>query len=136
LLKPWDQPTYFNDLNFDPAIYSGQSLLPGMAGQALIAEDEICMVGAPGLVGHGRACSTSDITALPWIHTRDQATAWQAWRETLNLSPVEHTGGEHYFDMFVMAINAAVSGLGIALLPRLLIEQELHSGKARSNWSI
>jgi DNA-binding transcriptional LysR family regulator len=39
----------------------------------------------------------------------------------LNSSPVEHTGGEHYFDMFIMAINAAVSGLGIALLPRLLI---------------
>ena len=63
------------------------------------------------------------------IHTRHQVTAWQAWRETLNSSPVEHTGGEHYFDMFIMAINAAVSGLGIALLPRLLIDQELRSGK-------
>ena len=31
--------------------------------------------------------------------------------------------------MFIMAINVAVSGLGIALLPRLLIDQELHSGK-------
>jgi DNA-binding transcriptional LysR family regulator len=124
-----DQPTYFNDLNFDAAIYFGQSLLPGMAGQALITVDEIWMVCAPELLGHGRECSTSDIAALPWIHTRDQATAWQEWRETLKLNPVEHTGGEHYFDMFIMAINAAVSGLGIALLPRLLIDQELRSGK-------
>ena len=30
--------------------------------------------------------------------------------------------------MFIMAINAAISGLGVALLPQILIERELRSG--------
>jgi DNA-binding transcriptional LysR family regulator len=30
--------------------------------------------------------------------------------------------------MFIMAINAAISGLGVALLPHILIERELRSG--------
>jgi DNA-binding transcriptional LysR family regulator len=41
---------------------------------------------------------------------------------------VEHSAANQHYDMFIMAINAAMSGLGVALLPRILIERELRSG--------
>jgi DNA-binding transcriptional LysR family regulator len=41
---------------------------------------------------------------------------------------VEHGAENRHFDMFIMAINATLAGLGIALLPRILIERELCAG--------
>jgi DNA-binding transcriptional LysR family regulator len=50
------------------------------------------------------------------------------WRESAEpalAENVQREGSDYFFDFFIMAIRAAVAGLGIALLPRVLIEQEL-----------
>jgi DNA-binding transcriptional LysR family regulator len=67
-----------------------------------------------------------------WIHTRDLPAAWMAWSEAAAHETVERTpseGSHNFFFFFIMAIRAAVAGLGLALLPRVLIEQELASGR-------
>jgi DNA-binding transcriptional LysR family regulator len=54
------------------------------------------------------------------------------WSEAASHETVERTpreASDHFFDFFIMAIRAAVAGLGLALLPRVLIEQELASGQ-------
>lgn len=122
-----DQATYFNDLNFDIAIHFDQAPLPGLASKVLLADDEVWLVATPALAGRG-----DDIAATPWIHTRDLPAAWNAWSETCAPGHDPHgrsEAGDHYFDFFVMAIRAAVSGLGAALLPRVLIEEELAAGR-------
>nr|WP_158282754.1 LysR substrate-binding domain-containing protein [Aminobacter sp. AP02] len=58
------------------------------------------------------------------------ATRSKAWADWFSLTGVE-TGSAfqgHRFDQFGMLIQAAVSGMGVALLPRYLVEQELASG--------
>lgn len=50
------------------------------------------------------------------------------WSESAGREQTGHLlrdGSDHFFDFFIMAIRAAVAGLGVALLPRILIEQEL-----------
>lgn len=124
-----DQPTYFHDLNFDAAIHFEQSPLPGLASRMLMADDEVWMVGAPQLA---EDLAASEIAAMPWIHTRDLPAAWMTWSESVAPGRAEHVqrdGSDHFFDFFIMAIRAAVAGLGIALLPRVLIEQELAAGQ-------
>jgi DNA-binding transcriptional LysR family regulator len=143
-----DQPTFFDNSRFDAAIYSSQGLWPGMPGLPLVADDDILAVCAPTLRGNRAVLGAEEIAALPWIHTRDLPRAWPAWCETAgNLTAghqsagseaarpgtaaplvIEHTAPDQRFDMFIMAINAAVSGLGVALLPRILIERELGAG--------
>lgn len=123
-----DQPTYFQDLNFDAAIHFEQSPLPGLASKVLLADDRVWMVASPSLTEHYADC---DIASMPWIHTRDLPAAWMTWSETVAPERAEHArdGSDHFFDFFIMAIRAAVAGLGVALLPRVLIEQELASGQ-------
>jgi DNA-binding transcriptional LysR family regulator len=121
-----DQPTFFDNFSFDAAIYFSQSPWPGMPGHQLLSNGALLAVASPALAGGG--LTVAEIAALPWIHTRDLPRAWQSWSETASVRPVEHTAENRHFDMFIMAINATLSGLGVALLPRILIERELHAG--------
>lgn len=123
-----DQPTFFDDADFDAAIYFGQNLWPAMPGVPLVADDEILAVGAPSLPGACDGLTIEEIGRLPWIHTRDLPRAWLEWSERASDGVLEHTAPNQRYDMFVMAINAAISGLGVALLPRILIDRELMSG--------
>jgi DNA-binding transcriptional LysR family regulator len=123
-----DQPTFFDDSNFDAAIYFGQNLWPAMPGVSLISDDEILAVCAPSLLGARERLNVAEIIALPWIHTRDLPRAWLDWSETVDAHALDRSGHNQQYDMFVMAINAAISGLGVALLPRILIDRELRSG--------
>jgi DNA-binding transcriptional LysR family regulator len=123
-----DQPTFFDNSSFDAAIYFAQGRWPAMPGQPLVSDDEILAVCAPALAGRHKELSAAEIAALPWIHTRDLPRAWYAWSETAYIEVIEHAAADQHFDMFIMAINAAISGLGIALLPRILIERELRNG--------
>jgi len=120
-----DQPTYFHDLNFDAAIHFEQSPPPGLASQLLLADDEVWMVAAPSIADD---LATRSVASMPWIHTRDLPTAWMAWSETAGREQAGHLlrdGRDCYFDFFIMAIRAAAAGLGVALLPHVLIEHEL-----------
>ncbi len=42
---------------------------------------------------------------------------------------VPREASDHFFDFFIMAIRADVADLGLALLPRVPIEQEVASGQ-------
>jgi DNA-binding transcriptional LysR family regulator len=123
-----DQPTFFDNSSFDAAIYFAQSLWPAMPGQPLVNDDRILAVCAPALVGQRDSLSSAEISALPWIHTRDLPRAWLVWSETVCSKVIDPSTSNQHYDMFIMAINAAISGLGVALLPRILIERELRSG--------
>ena len=124
-----DQPTFFDNSNFDAAIYFSRNLWPGMPGVPLINDDEIVAVCAPALLDKdAETLNIEQVCALPWIHTRDLPQAWRDWSATVDDQTPEHAAPNQHYDMFIMAINAAVSGLGVALLPHILIERELRSG--------
>lgn len=125
-----DQPIFFNDSNFDAALYFGRSLWPGMQGRCLLNDDDLLMVCSPALMEGRKALSLEQIDQLPRISLRDIPNAWRDWSLTAGL----HHSGEvpaanHRFEMYVMAINAALESLGVALLPRSLIWRELAQGR-------
>ena len=53
--------------------------------------------------------------------------AWERWL-TLHGTPADGVHGM-LFDQFATASQAAIAGLGVALLPLFLIEEELRSGQ-------
>jgi len=124
-----DQPNFFDDSNFDATLYFGQHLWAGMSGSALISDDQLLLVCSPQWCENGEELTMDDICRLPWIYTRDLPTAWTDWAESLVGQQLKHTGAAPRYDMFVMSINAATAGQGLALLPRTLIDRELASGQ-------
>ncbi|WP_426217807.1 LysR substrate-binding domain-containing protein [Pseudomonas sp. DWRC2-2] len=125
-----DQPNFFNDSNFDAAIYFGRSLWMGMQGRCLIDDDDLLLVCAPSFM-NGKQCLTlQEIGQLDRISLRDIPNAWRDWGLTVGLTGSgENPVPDHRFEMYVMAINAALESIGIALLPRSLIWRELQQGR-------
>ncbi|AJC22784.1 LysR substrate-binding domain-containing protein [Pandoraea pulmonicola] len=126
-----DQPVFFDDSAFDAAIYFSTRLWPGMPGTALITDDTLMLVAAPRLLDGKPSLSLERIASLSWICPRDLPRVWDDWLASLGLPPgdaVRPQRSAQRYDMFIMAINAAVAGLGVALLPRVLIERELATG--------
>ncbi|WP_420991943.1 LysR substrate-binding domain-containing protein [Cupriavidus sp. 30B13] len=124
-----DQPNFFDDSNFDATIYFGQHLWAGMTGAALVSDDRLVLVCAPGWCEGQRELPLERIAAAPWIYTRDIPAAWTDWGESLVGRPLEHDAPTPHYDMFVMSINATVAGQGLALLPRSLVDRELAGGQ-------
>lgn len=126
-----DQPVFFDDSAFDATIYFSTRLWPGMPGTALITDDTLTLVAAPRLLDGEPSLSLDRIAALSWICPRDLPRVWDDWLASLGTtqaSEIRPQRSPQRYDMFIMAINAAVAGLGVAVLPRVLIERELASG--------
>jgi LysR family transcriptional regulator, glycine cleavage system transcriptional activator len=69
----------------------------------------------------------SDIRAAPLLHLTTRPDAWEMWL-TAHDAPSDAVRGM-LFDQFTAAAQAAISGIGIALLPEFLFKDEFASGK-------
>lgn len=97
----------------------------------LMAEESIA-VCAPSLLEKikSKDCSPENknnfiasLTEQPLLHISTRPDAWQQWFARHNIE-VSAKQGMH-FEQFSIATNAAIAGLGIALLPKFLIKNEL-----------
>lgn len=65
----------------------------------------------------------TSLTKQPLLHISTRPDAWQQWFASQGVTTNAQQG--MHFEQFSIAANAAVAGLGIALLPKFLIENEL-----------
>lgn len=65
----------------------------------------------------------ASLAEQPLLHISTRPDAWQQWFASHNIN-ISAQQGMH-FEQFSIATNAAIAGLGIALLPKFLIESEL-----------
>ncbi|PKI16981.1 LysR family transcriptional regulator [Colwellia sp. 12G3] len=102
----------------------------------LMAEESV-PVCSPRLFQKAELAQADNVCAnlidLPLLHISTRPEAWQQWFNehkviSKTLSESKAKQGMH-FEQFSIATNAAVAGLGVALLPRFLIENELRRGE-------
>lgn len=70
----------------------------------------------------------NDLLKYPLLHTHSNKNAWPIWFERSNLN-VQTKSNDRYFDRLNLMIEAAVSGLGIAIAPQILVEKEILNGR-------
>jgi LysR family glycine cleavage system transcriptional activator len=121
-LRPFD----FADEQFDAALHFGAADWPDADHLQLKTEMTI-PVCAPGLLGGVSLPSIAKISALPLLHIATRPTAWQDWFAAHGACTTQ-VGGTVY-DQFSTIIQAALHGLGVALLPNYLVEQDLATGR-------
>ncbi len=89
--------------------------------------ETVLPVCAPGYMDlHGIETPEQLVTA-PLIQLSSRPDAWADWFQSQNIHAV--VGSEIVFDQFAAAAQAAIHGIGLALLPEFLIEQELAEGR-------
>lgn len=120
-LKPFD----FDGSGFDAAIHYGRQDWPGVDYLPLM-EESLLAVGSPALVGAGLSQATA-ILGHPLLQLQSRTGDWARW-----LAHHGHAGPRPpamLFDQFATMIQAAVHGLGLALVPMFLLDRELAEGR-------
>jgi LysR family glycine cleavage system transcriptional activator len=120
-LSPFD----FQTEDLHAAIHYGLPDWPGAECTFLMGE-EVIPVFAPSLAEQYRLERHEDFLSLPLLHLSTRPDAWLEWFAAHDLTR-ESTNGM-VFEQFSSVTQAAVAGLGAAILPAFLIESELETG--------
>jgi DNA-binding transcriptional LysR family regulator len=117
------RPFLFSDSEFDAAIHASAAKWPGTSSHFLMRESLIA-VCSPDLIPRGRKLKASDWTHYRLLQQSTRPYAWRDWFASRDMRVEGDMSGPR-FELFSMQTEAAIRGIGIALIPRLLIEDEL-----------
>ncbi len=117
-------PFDFAGERFHAAIHFGRKDWPGADAVKLMEEDLVPVV-APGMLPE--RAGARDLASLPLLHLETRRRAWASWFKAQDLSDTPRPG--MVFDQFATMEQAAVAGLGAALLPRYLAQSDLDAGR-------
>ena len=120
-------PFDFEEEDFELAIHYGQPVW-ARATCTYFCSESILPVAGGALLASGPKLTPADLINEPMLHLATRPRLWSQWLEWSGL-PGQAAYKGHRFDQFSMIIEAAVAGMGYALLPRYLIEKELKSGE-------
>ncbi len=122
------QPFDFDEEPFDLAIHYGQPVW-AHATCTYLCSEMIVPVGSPELCRANPVDTPAGLAnSAPLLHLSTRPKAWASWFETQQAEVISPYKG-HRFEHFSMVIEAALAGLGFALVPRYLIEKELETGR-------
>lgn len=117
--------------SFDAAIHFGEPDWRG-AGHLLIGEEALIACAAPGFLARQPITQATDLLGLPLLQIETRPHAWELWFRTHGVEAPLPRG--MLFDQFAPMTEAAIHGLGIALLPRFMVEDELAEGRLLPVW--
>jgi DNA-binding transcriptional LysR family regulator len=121
----------FASESFDAAIHFGNDEWPET--ESLHLKDEaVTAVCSPKFLAGKDIKSARDLLKHPLMHIQTRPNAWRDWFIAQG-EPVTQTGGMLY-DQFSTITQAALHGLGVALIPDYLVEQDLATGRLVCAW--
>ncbi len=121
-LSPFD----FSSEGIHAAIHFGQPDWPDTASTFLMGDESVPVASPEFLIQHAIE-GPSDLISAPLLHLTTRANAWSDWFTSNDTAPTERHG--LLFEQFSTTAQAAVAGIGVALLPKLLIQSELERGE-------
>lgn len=124
----------FSTERIDIAIHYG---LPDWAEAdcSFLCSEKVVPVARPDLLArlgsnaqNGLAAWAAKPGNAPLLHLKDRPQLWSEWLTSIE-EPIEHAHAGPRIEQFNLLIAAALAGVGIALIPTYLIEQELAQGQ-------
>lgn len=120
-LAPFD----FQFDQVDAAIHFGEADWSGADMELLMGEVVVpaCSAGLRDRLG---IATPQDLLKAPLLHLVSRPDAWERWFAAMGIDTDDVHG--MLIDQFATAAQAAAAGMGVALLPKFLIEAELARG--------
>ena len=137
-LETSTKPFLFNENVFDAAIFAGTQQQiehwPGIQAHYLM-DEEVVPVCSPKLIennfphaemtdDHSFNLSNEELLQLPLLQQTTRPSIWQEWFQAHQLQHPKPFDGQRH-ELFSMLSVAASHGMGMALIPLMLIEAEL-----------
>ena len=124
------RPFLFADTRFDAALYAGTpEQVQRWAGTRhdVLLPESVVAVCSPAVLGRRKSLKPSAMADMPLLQPSTRTDAWHHWFAAQGIAAPKALSGPRY-ELFSMASAAAAHGLGLALIPQLLIEPELARG--------
>jgi LysR family transcriptional regulator, glycine cleavage system transcriptional activator len=112
---------------FDAAFHLGSPTWAGAVVHHLM-DEFLVPVCTPSFRSTRGIHRPEDLTRTPLLQLASRPAAWAAWFEKSKLPKTNAFQGL-IFDNFAMLSTAAITGLGVALLPTFFVEEELSDGR-------
>jgi LysR family glycine cleavage system transcriptional activator len=120
-LAPFD----FKTDPLDAAIHFGLPNWPGAELDELMRET-VVPACSPALKKQHRFARPSDLLKVPLLHVSSRPDAWKRWFDAMGVELDDPLG--MVVDQFALSAQAATAGLGVALLPQFLMQEEFARG--------
>lgn len=120
-----DGPVDFARQRLDVAIRVGT----GPWGEAKVADLFTDLVGpvlSPRLLGKTKTVNWENFASIPLLHTRTRRSAWADWCRQNDFTLPD---GGREFEHFYFLLEAATAGLGMAIAPEVLVQDDLRAGR-------
>lgn len=125
------RPFLFADTGFDAALYAGTpSQTDNWAGtrSTVLLPEDVVPICSPALLAARKTLAAAAIARMPLLQQSTRPDGWRQWFDAQHVdAPRAHTGPR--YELFSMLAIAASHGLGVALLPTMLVEAELARGE-------
>jgi LysR family glycine cleavage system transcriptional activator len=117
-LSPFDT----NAEDIHAAIHYGKADWPD-ADLTFLMRDEAVPVASPAFAQRFKIAEPNDLSRVPLLHLSSRFGAWRDWLYENDVAAPEKQS--LIFEEFSITANAAAAGLGVALLPKFLIQNEI-----------
>jgi LysR family glycine cleavage system transcriptional activator len=111
----------------DAAVHFGEPEWPGVVLHRLFGE-ELIPVASPKLIKRDKIKKPEDLKQGTLLVQATRPEAWTSWFARVGLTAVEPPS-MLVFEQFAMVLQAAIAELGVALVPKLLVKEEIASGE-------
>lgn len=119
-------PFTFRGTNLDAALHFDDPVWDGVEKVHLF-EEEVVPVASPRHFDLLKIKGPSALMSLPLLHKRARPEAWQRWFETAGCKEVIPAPAMR-FELYAMVIDAARAGLGVGLVPRFYVQEDVERG--------
>lgn len=120
------RPIDFAAERFDAMIYFGSGDAPD-AGHMPLFDERVTACAAPHLLARRPIAAPDDLADLQLFQLETRPRAWDKWFAGQGAAPLPVSG--MMFDQFALMIEAAIAGLGVALLPHYIAQAEIAAGR-------
>ena len=117
----------------DASINAGMLNAPSICCEYLIGRTMI-PICSPSLVKDGEIKVPRDLLNQPLLYHRSVPNSWAIWFKEAGITDVEPKLARE-FDYVTILIEAVSAGIGVAVVPRCLLDQSLELGKIAAPFS-
>lgn len=121
------RPFLFSETPYDGALYAGtEEQVKNWPGTrtTLLMNEMVVPIASPAFAARRKAWRATDIARAPLLQQSTRPDAWRQWFDVFAVEAPDALCGPRY-ELFSMLASAAVCGLGVALMPAMLVQAEL-----------
>jgi LysR family glycine cleavage system transcriptional activator len=122
--KPFDLATEA----IDAAIHYGSNDWPGVLFDRLVGDEMVIVCSPAYLARHEPLAGPLDLVNHTLLQQTIRPNLWREWMEVMG-GDVVHAWKGPRFEHFYMIMQAAIGSLGVALLAKLLVNEDVSAGR-------